>query len=61
MRTTYLIQSILSNLLWSGKRGIRFGKSYIDAIKFESEEELLEYAQKESIGVFKIMKIYDTK
>lgn len=61
MVTRYVIQSILTNLLWSGKRGIRFGKSYLDAVKFESEEELLGYAQKEAIGVFKIMKIYDTK
>lgn len=61
MKTKYLIQSILTNRLWSGITGLRFSESYLDAIKFDSEEELLEYAQKESIGVFKIMKIYDTK
>lgn len=59
MKTGYVIHDIDGHGYWSDEHK-RF-KGFIWAEWFDSKTELLEYAEKVNVGIFKIMKIYDTK
>jgi len=59
MRTFYTIQEVDGQGFWDDYH--RKFRGYLWAEKFKTEEELLTYAQKQGIGVFKITKVYDTK
>jgi len=59
MTTRYLIQEIDGTGFWS--KGYRRFKGFLFADQFESEDQALIYAKKECIGIFKIIKIYDTR
>lgn len=59
MKTQYLIQDVDRPLFW--RADTRKFHHYLMADKFDSEEELLEFVEKEDIGVFKITKVYGSK
>ena len=59
MIARYVITDIDGNGYWSEQH--RRFKDFIWTEQFDSEDELLKYAEKESVGVFKITKIYDSK
>lgn len=59
MKITYLIESVDSFGFWA--YGYNKFKGWLYRAEFSSEEEAIEYAKKNNIGVFKITKVYDTK
>ena len=59
MNSFYVIQEIGRGSFWSDYDG--YFRPYLWATKFDTEEEIIEYAKKRGIGVFKITKVYDTK
>ena len=54
MRTFYTIQEVDGQGFWDDY--YRKFRGYLWAEKFKTEEELLIYAQKQGIGIFKITK-----
>lgn len=59
MKKYYLIANVTNGTFWN-HLGRRFG-NFLYAEKFTDKEILLKYAQKENIGFFKIIEVYETK
>lgn len=59
MKTIYVIEDITNGGFWDSH--CRRFRGWLYAVKFNSEEGALTFAEKEVRGIFKITKIYDIK